>query len=80
MIAGLVIFSSGEAPAEKPEPAAAVRAGDQSLLVGKAGAATKVVVYEDFASPRSREFEVAANETWGLLAGPAGVPLPVRLH
>lgn len=29
---------------------------------------------------QSREFEVAADETWGLLVGPAGVPLPVRLH
>jgi hypothetical protein len=29
---------------------------------------------------QTREFEVAANETWGLLAGPAGVPLPVRLY
>ncbi|WP_338691169.1 hypothetical protein V5279_32310 [Bradyrhizobium sp. 26S5] len=28
----------------------------------------------------SREFEVAADETWGLLAGPAGVPLPMRLY
>jgi hypothetical protein len=27
-----------------------------------------------------REFAVAADETWGLLAGPAGVPLPLRLH
>jgi hypothetical protein len=29
---------------------------------------------------QNREFEVAADETWGLLAGPAGVPLPVRLY
>jgi hypothetical protein len=28
----------------------------------------------------SREFEVAADETWGLLVGPAGVPLPVQLN
>ncbi len=27
-----------------------------------------------------REFEVAADETWGLLAGPTGVPLPMRLY
>ena len=26
------------------------------------------------------EFEVGANETWGLLVGPAGVPLPVHLY
>jgi hypothetical protein len=29
---------------------------------------------------QNREFEVAANETWGLLVGPAGVPLPVHLY
>ena len=29
---------------------------------------------------RDREFEVAANETWGLLVGPAGVPLPMHLY
>jgi hypothetical protein len=28
----------------------------------------------------SREFEVAADETWGLLVGPADVPLPIRLY
>lgn len=29
---------------------------------------------------QSREFALAADETWGLLAGPAGVPLPVHLY
>jgi len=29
---------------------------------------------------QKREFEVAADETWGLLVGPAGVPLPVHLY
>ena len=29
---------------------------------------------------QKREFEVGANETWGLLVGPAGVPLPVYLY
>jgi AhpD family alkylhydroperoxidase len=29
---------------------------------------------------QNREFEVAADETWGLLAGPAGAPLPVHLY
>jgi hypothetical protein len=29
---------------------------------------------------QNRAFEVAADETWGLLAGPAGVPLPVHLY
>jgi hypothetical protein len=29
---------------------------------------------------QSREFELAADETWGLLAGPAGVPLPLHIY
>ena len=29
---------------------------------------------------QSREFELAADESWGLLAGPAGVPLPLHLY
>jgi protein-disulfide isomerase len=62
VIAGLVIFSSGEAPAEKPEAQAPIRAGDLSLLVGKADARQKVVVYEDFASPGSRQFEIASRD------------------
>ncbi len=62
VIAGLVIFSSGEGPADKPEATAPVRAGDASLSVGRSDAPTKVVVYEDFASPESREFEMASRD------------------
>jgi hypothetical protein len=29
---------------------------------------------------QNREFEVAADETWGLVAGPAGVLLPLHLY
>jgi hypothetical protein len=29
---------------------------------------------------QNREIELAADETWGLLAGPAGVPLPLHLY
>ena len=29
---------------------------------------------------QNREFEIAADETWGLVAGPAGVPLPLHLY
>ncbi len=29
---------------------------------------------------QNRELEVAADETWGLLVGPAGIPLPVQLY
>ncbi len=62
VVAALVIFSSGGGPAEKPEATAAVRAGDQSVVVGRSSAPTKVVVYEDYASPESREFEIASRD------------------
>lgn len=62
VIAGLVIFSSGEGPADKPEAVAPVHAGDASLTVGKSDASTKVVVYEDFGGPQSREFEMASRD------------------
>ena len=29
---------------------------------------------------QNREFELAADQTWGLLAGPAGVPLPLHIY
>ncbi|WP_156164769.1 hypothetical protein [Bradyrhizobium sp. LTSP885] len=29
---------------------------------------------------QNREFEVAADETWGLVVGPAGVPIPLHLY
>jgi hypothetical protein len=29
---------------------------------------------------QNREFEVAADETWGLVVGPAGAPLPLHLY
>jgi hypothetical protein len=32
------------------------------------------------AAAQNREFEVAADETWGLMVGPAGVPLPLHLY
>jgi hypothetical protein len=40
----------------------------------------KVTLAVSGGAAQTREFEVAADETWGLLAGPAGVPLPVRLY
>ncbi|MGY4624207.1 hypothetical protein [Bradyrhizobium sp. USDA 4486] len=40
----------------------------------------KVTVKADGSAAQKREFEVAANETWGLLVGPDGVPLPMRLY
>ena len=83
VIAALVIFSSSEAPADKPEAAAPVRAGDQAVIVGQSDAPTKVVVYEDFASPESREFEIASRDFLRIEAAAGeragGVP-PVRRH
>ncbi|MGQ0683201.1 hypothetical protein [Bradyrhizobium sp.] len=46
------------------------------LLPGKYKVALKVAS----GAAQNREFEVAADETWGLLVGPAGVPLPVHLY
>jgi protein-disulfide isomerase len=62
VIAALVIFSSGSGPAEKPEPAAPVGAGDGSVSVGSTTAPTTVVVHEDFADPASRSFEIASRD------------------
>jgi hypothetical protein len=40
----------------------------------------KVTLKVASCAAQNREFEVAADETWGLLVGPAGVPLPVHLY
>lgn len=40
----------------------------------------KVTLKVDGSAAQSREFEIAANETWGLLVGPDGAPLPMRLY
>ena len=40
----------------------------------------KVTLKVAGSAAQNREFEVGADETWGLLVGPAGVPLPVRLY
>ncbi|WP_249124569.1 hypothetical protein [Bradyrhizobium manausense] len=40
----------------------------------------KVTINASGSAPQQREFEVAANETWGLLVGPDGAPLPIRLY
>lgn len=62
VIAALVIFSSGGEPARKPDPDAQVRAGEQAVILGEESARTKVVVYEDFASPESRAFAIASRD------------------
>jgi hypothetical protein len=46
------------------------------LLPGKYKFTFKV----ESSAAQNREFELAANQTWGLLVGPEGVPLPIRLY
>lgn len=40
----------------------------------------KVTLKVASSAAQSREFEVAANETWGLLVGPDGAALPIHLY
>ena len=40
----------------------------------------KVTLKVASSAAQNRELEVAADEAWGLLVGPAGVPLPVHLY
>jgi hypothetical protein len=40
----------------------------------------KVTVKLASGAAQSRELEVAADETWGLMVGPDGVPLPAQLY
>ena len=40
----------------------------------------KVTLEGASSAAQSRELEVAADETWALLVGPAGVPLPLHLY
>jgi hypothetical protein len=40
----------------------------------------KVTLKVASGAAQTRELEVAADETWALLVGPAGVPLPLRLY
>ncbi|MCW2848358.1 MAG: pknE [Marmoricola sp.] len=61
VVAGFVIFSGGETKSPK-EPVAAVATSGQSLVLGRPSAATKVVVYEDFGSTASRDFEIASRD------------------
>lgn len=40
----------------------------------------KVTLKLEGSAAQQREFEVAADETWGLLVGPEGAALPIRLY
>jgi len=62
VIAALVIFSSGASTTRPEDPEPQVRATDDALVLGQSGARTRVVVYEDFGSPESREFEIASRD------------------
>lgn len=62
VIAALVIFSSGESTTRPADPVAPQRVSGQTLVVGKPDAPRKVVVFEDFGSAQSREFEIASRD------------------
>ena len=78
VIAALVIFTSGGNPARKPEAAAEVRLGEQAVIVGRDGAGTEVVVYEDFASPESRELAIASRDFLEIEAARGSVEVEYR--
>jgi hypothetical protein len=40
----------------------------------------KIALATASGASQNREFEAVAGETWGLLAGPAGIPIPVHLY
>lgn len=62
VVAGAVIFSSGAESTPPKDPQALVRAEELSLAVGEPGATPQVVVYEDFSSAASRDFEIASRD------------------
>ncbi|MDH6257839.1 hypothetical protein [Bradyrhizobium sp. BR13661] len=68
--AGANLANSDDAAGELPE------SQTLDLSPGK----YKVTLTVDGSTARSREFEVAANETWGLLVETHGVLLPVHLY
>ncbi len=78
VIAALVIFSSGGGQERRPEAAAQVRVGEQAVIVGKDGARTEVVVYEDFASPESRELAIASRDFLKIEAARGSVEVEYR--
>ena len=62
VIAAVVIASSGGSTTRAEDPEAELRAGGESLIVGNPDAPTKVVVFEDFGDPHSRDFEIASRD------------------
>jgi protein-disulfide isomerase len=78
VIAALVIFSSGESTTRPADPVAPRRVSGQALVVGKPDAPRKVVVFEDFASAQSREFEIASRDFLRVEAADGGVVVEYR--
>jgi protein-disulfide isomerase len=78
VIAAVVIVSSGGQPKLAEDPAAQVRTSPTSLIVGRTDAPTKVVVFEDFASTVSREFEIASRDFLEVEAAQGGVLVEYR--
>jgi protein-disulfide isomerase len=62
VIAALVIFSSGGSTTRPADPVAPLRVSGQALVVGEPDAPRRVVVFEDFGSAPSREFEIASRD------------------
>jgi hypothetical protein len=68
---------AGHELANAADPAAKLREGQKiDLPPGK----YKVSLKMASGTAQNREFEVDADETWGLLVGPDGAPLPLHLY
>jgi hypothetical protein len=68
------------AGAELTDDTATGRKSPESQQINLPPGKYKVSLKIASGAAQNREFEVAADETWGLVAGPAGVPLPLRLY
>jgi len=62
LIAALVIFSSGGTTTPAEEPKAQVSTNSRAVVMGAPKASTTVVVFEDYGSRASREFEIASRD------------------
>ena len=77
---GQTIKFDARAGSKLTEAAGSTRKSPDSAEIDLQPGKYKVTSKVASGAAQSREFEVAADETWGLLAGPTGVPLPVRLY
>lgn len=68
---------AGDGVASATDPASKLPDGQNiDLPPGRYKVALKIAN----GTAQNREFEIAADETWALMVGPAGVPLPVHLY